>query len=249
MGARTYCHPDQGWSIPTSPDGHTTQAAHRMQRTYSSTAECILQNLSMTVGNPSARCYANAPWRAFTWTCALLQETHTQPWGNLQEAVQESMELAEAVDLHQLPALQPLWTKHDLNIQGDANHFVNSLWNLSQTRDLHYRFAEPRAEEPPCMRLSSHWFHRRQEAHGKKAKTACWEQLQARLRLALKQSPEQPGGPCKGFMTAIQDAPKHWLGPPTWGQFLDTCHHWHRYRNPPCRRFTPSHNRAPTGSQ
>lgn len=33
-------------------------------------------------------------------------------------------------------------------------------------------------------------------------------------------------------MTAIQDAPKHWLGPPTWGQFLDTCHHWHRYRDP-----------------
>ena len=96
----------------------------------------------MTVGNPSARCYANAPWRAFAWTGALLQETRAQPWGNLQEAVQESMELAEAVDLHQLPGLQPLWTKRNLNIQGDANHFVNSLWNLSQTRALHYRFAE-----------------------------------------------------------------------------------------------------------
>ena len=92
-----------------------------MQRTYASTTECILQNLSRIVCNPSARCYANAPWRAFAWACALLQETHTQPWGNLQEAVQESMELAEAVDLHQLPGLQPLWTKRDLNIQGDAN--------------------------------------------------------------------------------------------------------------------------------
>ena len=68
-----------------------------MQQTYASTTECVLQNLSMTEGNPSARCYA-APWRAFTWTRALSQETHTQPWGNLQEAAQESMELAEAVD-------------------------------------------------------------------------------------------------------------------------------------------------------
>ena len=80
--------------------------------------------------------------RAFTWTCALLQETNTQPWGNLQAAVQESLELAAAVDIHELPGLQPLWKKHDLNIQGDANHFVNTLWNLSQTRAFHYRFAE-----------------------------------------------------------------------------------------------------------
>ena len=114
----------------------------QMQGTFASTTECILQNLTMTVGNPSARCYANAPWRAFTWTCALLQETNTQPWGNLQDAVQESLELAEAVDIHQLPGLQPLWKKHNLNTQGGANHFVNTLWNLSQTRAFHYRFAE-----------------------------------------------------------------------------------------------------------
>ena len=76
-----------------------------MQSTFASTTECILQNLTMTVGNPSARCYANAPWRAFTWTCALLQETNTQPWGNLQAAVQESLKLAEAVDIHELPGL------------------------------------------------------------------------------------------------------------------------------------------------
>ena len=80
--------------------------------------------------------------RAFAWTCALLQETNTQPWGNLQAAVQESLELAGAVDMHQLPGLHPLWQKHNLNVQGDANHFVNALWNLSQTRAFHPRFAE-----------------------------------------------------------------------------------------------------------
>ena len=84
----------------------TPSKQHRMQRDYASTTDCILQNLSMPVGNPSARCYANAPWRAFRWTCALLQETSTQPSTNIQEAVQESLELAEAVDLHQLPGLQ-----------------------------------------------------------------------------------------------------------------------------------------------
>ena len=130
-GGGTHKHP------PTSRGGKAT-----MQGTFASTTECILQNLTMTVGNPSAGCFANAPWRAFTWTCALLQETNTQPWGTLQAAVQESLELAAAVDIHELPGLQPLWKKHDLNIQGDANHFVNTLWNLSQTRAFHYRFAE-----------------------------------------------------------------------------------------------------------
>ena len=95
---------------------HKAATKTKMQNTYGSTTECI----SMTVGNPSSRCYANAPWRAFTWTCALLQETHTEPWGNLYEAVQESLELAEAVDIQTLPGLHRLWKKHDLNAQGDA---------------------------------------------------------------------------------------------------------------------------------
>ena len=94
------------------------------------------------LGNPSSRCFANAPWRAFTWTCALLQETHTEPWGTLHATVQESLELAEAVDIQDLPGLQRLWKKRDLNVQGDANHFVNTLWHLSQSRAFHYRYAE-----------------------------------------------------------------------------------------------------------
>ena len=121
---------------------HKADTKLRMQSTYGSTTECILQNLSMSVGNPSSRCFANAPWRAFTWTCALLQETHTEPWGNLYDAVQESLELAEIVDIQTLPGLHRLWKKHDLNVQGDANHFVNTLWNHSQSRAFHYRFAE-----------------------------------------------------------------------------------------------------------
>ena len=124
----------QGGRKPTSQVTPAAKHTGKMEPAYATTTEVILQNLTMTVGNPSARCYANAPWRAFTWTCALLQETNTQPWGNLKEAVQESLELAEAVDIQQLPGLRPMWKKHDLNIEGDANHFVNTLWNASQTR-------------------------------------------------------------------------------------------------------------------
>ena len=119
-----------------------TQGQHPMAHDYAATTDCILQNLTMTIGNPSAQCFANAPWRAFTWTCALLQETSTQPWGTLQEAVQESLDRAEHVELQQLPGLHDLWKQHDLNLQGDANHFVNSLWLHSQTRAFHYRYAE-----------------------------------------------------------------------------------------------------------
>ena len=43
------------------------------------------------------------------------------------------------------------------------------------------------------------------------------DQLRAVLHLALQQP-----------VTSYQ----HWAGAPTWGQFLDTCHHWHRYRDP-----------------
>ena len=109
---------------------------------YATATDCILQNLTMVVGNPSVRCFANAPWRGFTWICALLQESSTQPWGTLQEAVQESIDTAEQVDITTLPGLRELWKQHDLNVQGDASHFVNSLWLLSQSRAFHYRFAE-----------------------------------------------------------------------------------------------------------
>ena len=76
--------------------GSSPQTETGMQN-YATSTDCILQNLTMVVGNPSVRRYANAPWRAFTWVCALLQETSTQPWGTLQEAVQESIDTAEPV--------------------------------------------------------------------------------------------------------------------------------------------------------
>ena len=109
---------------------------------YASTTDLLMQNLSMVVGNPSARCYANAPWRAFCWMCAYLAEFNRDPWGVIKEAVQTSLELSEPVDIQQLPGLHQLWAKHDLNVEGDAAHFVHSLWIQSQTRVMQYRHTE-----------------------------------------------------------------------------------------------------------
>ena len=59
---------------------------------FAMSTDLLMQNLTMIVGNPSQRCFANAPWRAFTWLCAFLQEHNLQPWGTVREAVQESLE-------------------------------------------------------------------------------------------------------------------------------------------------------------
>ena len=62
----------------------------------------------------------------------------------------------------------------------------------------------------------------------RKGRPAFWEQLKAVLQLALQQPTTSQAGPVQGFMSRI----RHWVGAPTWAQFLDTCHHWHRYRDP-----------------
>ena len=66
----------------------------------------------------------------------------------------------------------------------------------------------------------------------RKGRPAYWEQLRARFQLAIKQLAEVQHGPVRGFMMMVKDVQKHWQGPPTWGQFLDTTYHWHKYRDP-----------------
>lgn len=53
----------------------------------------------------------------------------------------ESVESIGPVNLQQLTGLHDLWKHHDLNLQGDASHFVNSLWLLPQSRAFTYRYA------------------------------------------------------------------------------------------------------------
>lgn len=117
-----------------------------------STTDLILQNLCVIVGNPSSRCYANAPWRAFCWMCAYLNR---EPWGTIKEAAQTSLELSEPVDIKTLPGLNDLWIKHDLNTEGDAAHFVNSLWLKSQTRVTQYRYSEIKRKVATWLSISN----------------------------------------------------------------------------------------------
>lgn len=104
----------QGGGKPISVGATTTKHEAKMHTTFASTTECILQNLTMGVGNPSARCYANAPWRAFTWTRALLQETNTQPWAIFKRPFKNPCSWLRrlTVDIQQLPGLKPLWKIH-----------------------------------------------------------------------------------------------------------------------------------------
>ena len=48
----------QGGGKPNSKTGFTAKHTGKMEPSYASTTECILQNLTMAVGNPSARCFA-----------------------------------------------------------------------------------------------------------------------------------------------------------------------------------------------
>ena len=50
----------QGGRKPTSQVKSKLKHKGKMEPAYATTTEVILQNLTMTVGNPSSRCYANA---------------------------------------------------------------------------------------------------------------------------------------------------------------------------------------------
>ena len=76
--------PDQPSSTFDSDRTRTNMSSHY----YAPTTDLLLQNLSMVVGNPSARCFANTPWRAFCWMCAYLAEFNRDPWGVIKDAVQ-----------------------------------------------------------------------------------------------------------------------------------------------------------------
>ena len=43
----------------------TTEMNQHVLYDYATSTDLLMQNLTMIVGNPSQRCFANAPWRAF----------------------------------------------------------------------------------------------------------------------------------------------------------------------------------------
>ena len=124
------------------------------------------------------------------------------------------------------------WRPHAL-----LNYHFNIEEATKEYRQIQYLGVVYRAVSPPRASLGSPRPGSKPQGdlqaagtkhHGDHLETrwfAYGEQLKIRFQLALKQPPQQAKGPTMGFMQAIHDAPKHWVGPPTWGQFLDTCHH------------------------
>ena len=62
-----FCTHQRGRNRKHSEHYTATTTKQQPMQDYATSTVCILQNLIMAVGNPSAR--SNAPWRAFTWIC------------------------------------------------------------------------------------------------------------------------------------------------------------------------------------
>ena len=65
-----------------------------------------------------------------------------------------------------------------------------------------------------------------------KGQTSILGATQGEISASQKHPAHKTKGPVHGFMQAVRDVRKHWVGPPTWGRFLDTCRHWRKRRDP-----------------
>ena len=168
---------------------------------------------------------------------ALIHSLHL----NIEEATKEYRQLQYSPPLPATPDIdfRP-WTTyqstaHELELYGNPPNSSAQKWAdwISCTEQYllqeHPWAAQGRGANPHAV--FKPLAQNKTVATWKKGKPAYWEQLKARFQLAVKQPQQQARGPAKGFMQALQDAPKHWVGPPTRGQFLDTYHHWHKYRD------------------
>ena len=90
--------------------------------------EAILQNLTMKCGNPSQRCYANAPFRAWVWTNSFLQLQGNHLPSHAQKVLDEALENPGAVNLPHMAGLKTVWENFDEHVPNDVGAFVNALW-------------------------------------------------------------------------------------------------------------------------
>ena len=92
----------------------------------------------------------------------------------------------------------------------------------------------PRQRSQPPSWLSNRWFPTKTTTTWKKGQRQHFgSSSKIRFQLAVKQPQTiDQLGPSEASCMPSRTLPKHWIGPPTWGQFLDTCHHWHKYRDP-----------------
>ena len=130
----------QGGRKPTSQVTPAAKHTGKMEPAYATTTEVILQNLTMTVGKRTVLC--QCPMEGIHLDLCFAAGNQYTTMGQPQRGRPRVPGTCRGCGHPTTSWLETNVEKHDLNIEGDANHFVNTLWNVSQTRAFHYRVAE-----------------------------------------------------------------------------------------------------------
>ena len=96
----------------------------------------LMQNLCMRLGNPSQRCFGNAPFQAWTWMDSFTSLQGTDMLGLTLPAVEEALRSFDQVALPHLEGLRDVWSHFDEGTPDDAAAFLSELWRSSMTDEL-----------------------------------------------------------------------------------------------------------------
>ena len=107
--------------------GTSTDAVENMVQ---SPLDYVLQNLQIRLGNPRNRCFANAPFRLWSWAGSFLDGP--KMWNRTTAAVMAALTDDEVVQITDLPPLTQLWKKFDDRVQDDAAQFLSELVALAE---------------------------------------------------------------------------------------------------------------------
>ena len=132
-----------------------------------STLDYVLQNLQCRTGNYRNRCFANAPFRLWSWAGSFLGGP--QLWNRTGAAVIAALKDDGVVNITRLPTLQQLWQTFDDQVQDDASHFLMDLARIANSDKVikgyyhvDYRQQVHRRESFP-IHLISPWTEHEQE--------------------------------------------------------------------------------------
>ena len=109
--------------------GQEIEKQHKVQAPL----DYVVQNLQYRLGNPRNRCYANSPYRLWTWAGSFLGGPAL--WCKTTDAVMTTLTDDEVVQITHLKALRPLWERFDDNVQDDASQFLLELNELADTNN------------------------------------------------------------------------------------------------------------------
>ena len=91
----------------------------------------VVQNLQCRTGNYRNRCFANAPFRLWSWAGSFMGGP--QLWNKTGAAVHAALQDEGVVNITSLPTLRTLWQQFDDQAQDDASHFLMALAHLAES--------------------------------------------------------------------------------------------------------------------